>query len=183
MFLQMLVAGIASLISSSINTCVIFILTLKDITIKDIFYKLDVFINGWSVELVVCVPICMSSLLCIHFTGIFKYIMYSNKMVIFETTIFTLSKFFIHYKILLEGQYFKSVLLFSFVIVLYSAFIIKKFFFKRYVSFQKEISRLEMKPKISEKVDIAITIVSNIIILIPCLTFVYILSLLLLVEL
>lgn len=179
----MLAAGILSLMSSSITTCIILILTLNGITIKDIFYKLQVLINVWSEEMVVCVPICLSSLLCIHFTGIFKYIMFSNKMVIFETAIFTLSKFFIYYKILLKGQYFISTLLFSFVIVLYSAFIIKNVFFKRYASFQKKISLLEMKPKISERVDIVITIVSNIIILIPCLTFIYILSLLLLIDL
>lgn len=182
-FLQMMLAGILSFLSASITNFFFLILALPSDVTKDIFYKLDLLINNWTIELIIYLPIYLSSLLCVHFMRIFKNVMYSNMMVIIESVIFTLSYFLIYYKILSNGQYLTYALLFSFIIVLYFAFVIKKIFFKRYISFQKETNRLEIRPKIPERVDITITIVTNIILLIPSLILVYTVSFLFLINL
>lgn len=178
LFLQMLIAGVISIFSISVITCVWLIFSLMTehkLNFNNIIEFIDSFLFG---IIFFCVPISLSLLLFIHFIGLFKYVMYSVKMVVFESSLFILSNIIGHMIIInmsLDGYYFKTILLFSVIIQLLSVGIIKDIFRRRYFHFQKELENCNIQPNIDRKIDIILTIATNIVILIPSLCYFFIL--------
>lgn len=178
LFLQMIISGVLSIISISLCTCICMIFSLATeakLNIQNLIDLLSSFLFG---IIIICVPITLSSLLLIHLTGIFKYIMYSIRMIILESSLLIVTNIIIHLIIMdmnIEGFYVKSILLISIIAELYSAFVMKKLFYKRYTNFKKELEHCYVQPYIDERLDIIIAIALNIAILIPCLLFVFVL--------
>lgn len=100
-------------------------------------------------------------------------------MVVFESALFVVSENLLYYKLLIDGHYLLSAVLFSAMIVMYMAYMIKKIFIRRYDSFQNGLKVLDMKPRMDERVDNAIAIITNLILLIPGLAITFFVSLLL----
>lgn len=177
LFLQMLKAGVISILSISFSTCVwlIFLLVTEDrLDLRNLIDLIDSFLFG---IILFCVPISLSLLLFIHFIGLIKYVMYSVKMVVFESFLLVMSNFAGHMIIInmnIDGYYFKTVLLFSVIIQLLSVGIIKDIFRRRYFNFQKELENCSIQPDIDRKIDIILTIIANILILIPSLYYFFI---------
>ena len=172
LFLQMILAGILSTVSITVFSLICICIELF---YNSYHINMDVLLAAWSVLNVIifiCVPVSLSLLLFIHFTGLFKYIMYSGYMVMIVSVLLALSEIFLH--IIIRGYNSKYILFFSVIIVLYTIFILKKIFFNRYLQYQKEFERLSLKYNFNEKIDVIITIVTNIIILILSLLFWYI---------
>lgn len=175
---QMLIAGALGIMSISLCTCLWLLLSLGldgRLDINNLTDLLSSFLFG---ILIILVPINLSSLLFIHLIGLFKNIMYSVKMVILESCLLIMSNIIIHIILRennVEGFYVKSVLLLSIVVELYFAFFMRKIFQRRYLIFQKQLEHSHIQPNINQRVDIIITIVSNIVILIPSLFFVFVL--------
>ena len=178
LFLQMLKAGSISILSISFSTSVwlIFLLVTEHrLNLNNLIDLIESFLFG---IILFCVPICLSLFLFIHFIGLFKYVMYSVKMVFFESFLLVSSNFTGHMIIInmnIDGYYFKTVLLFSIIILLLSVGIIKDIFRRRYFNFQKELENCNIKPNIDRKIDAFLTIVANILILIPSLYYLFIL--------
>ena len=178
LFLQMLIAGAYSTVSISLCTCIWFIFSLildRKFDIHSLIELISSFLFG---ILFICIPINLSTILFIHLSGLFKYVMYSFKMIILESSLLIMSNIIIHTILIdmhIEVFYVKSILLISVIVELYSAFVIKKIFHRRYLNFHEELENCHIKPNIDKRVDFVITIASNILILIPCLLFVFIL--------
>lgn len=178
--LQMLVAGMLSLLIMSITSCLIYILTFDNNGNQmNIINQLNRWLSYWECDMIIYFPVGMSSLLLIHYMGIFKNIMYSAKMVVFESALFVVSENLLYYKLLIDGHYLLSAVLFSAMIAMYMAYMIKKIFIRRYDSFQNGLKLLDMKPRMDERVDNAIAIITNLILLIPGLAITFFVSLLL----
>lgn len=172
--LQMLVAGMLSLLTMSIISCLIYILTFDNNGNQmNIINQLNRWLSYWECDMIIYFPVCLSSLLLIHYMGIFKNIMYSAKMVVFESALFVVSEKLLYYKLLIDGHYLLSAVLFSAMIAMYMAYMIKKIFIRRYDSFQNGLKILDMKPRMDERVDNAIAIITNLILLIPGLTITF----------
>ena len=172
LFLQMLIAGLLSIVSISAITSVCVIIMLE-IDGKPYLHHLMESVSSILLGLLfICVPVSLSLLLFMHFTGLFKYIMYSIKMVVWVSVLLVVSNIMMN---MYTNVFFvKTILLISVIIELYSVFVIKKLFQRRYLNFDKELEYCHIKPSIDERIDIIITIVLNIVILIPSLLFIFI---------
>ena len=173
----MLISGAFSLISISIITFLLSIYSLVSEGKLDIYNLIDSMSSFLFGMILIFVPINMSCLLIIHFIGLFRYIMYSIKMVVLESLLLLMVSIIVYmiiWNMNIHGIYVKSELLISVIAEFYFAFVVKKIFYKRYLHFQKKIEDCYIKPNIEKRVDIIMTVIMNIIILIPGLLFIFI---------
>ncbi len=168
----MLTSGLVSIASISANICIFVVLVLisdSDTSVHDTIEAGSALLISF---LLIYVPLILASLLFQHLTGIFKYIMYSNKMVVLESSVFVMGDFMVIW--LLKVPYLKSVLFLSLIIVMCVAWFIKKICQQRFLNFQIEMENSYVKPSFDEKFDIMLSIISSMVLLIPSLLFVFI---------
>lgn len=172
LLLQMLIAGIISMVS--ITACAwtfgILVSVIERSTLGH--DAIEAIISLSAVLLIVYVPLCLSTLLFLHLTGMFKYIIYSKRMIVLESSLFVVSDLVIDWS--MKELYFKSVLFSSIIILIFAALIIKKSFQQYCLNFQKKMGNSYVRPYIEAKIDINLTIMITVLLLIPSLFFVYI---------
>lgn len=171
-FLQMLIAYVVSFVSISVSSIIFVILSSVITETPTIPQLIDSIFSILFALLIVCVPISMSLLLCIQFVGLFRYLMYSFKMVIFVSVMLVIINLIIN--IIFPEFSVRSILLVSVIIVVECVLCVKNIFRSRYMIFQKEQENCHIRPYLNKKIDITLTIVINILLLIPSLLFVFI---------
>lgn len=171
-FLQMLIAYVMGFVSISVSSIIFVIISSVITDTPTIPQLIDSIFSVLFALLIVCVPISMSLLLFIQFVGLFRYLIYSIKMVIFVSVMVVIINLIIN--IIFPEFSLKSILLGSLIIVVEGVLVIKNIFKSRYMIFHKELEHCYIRPYINKKVDITLTIVINILLLIPSLFFVFI---------
>lgn len=165
MYIQMMIVGMTCLLSM---ISIILIYIIINYGIENFIFRLkslDSIIEG---ILFMCVPICTSTFLLIHFSSIYTYVMYSAKIVVIGSILF-LCTFEITF-MSFEELFFKSSLSFAIISVMSLAFFIKKLHPSAYNDFQKKIE--DENVYLPRRTDLIITIVLNIIFLTPTIIFI-----------
>lgn len=134
--------------------------------------EIEAVITLSTASLIIFVPLCLSSLLFLHITGIYKYIMYSKRMVVLESSLLVMLDLIICWS--MKVLYFKTVTFSSLIISVVVVLVIKKIFNQRYLHFQEELEQGYVRPNIKENIDINLTVVITALLLIPSLFFVFV---------
>ena len=121
----------------------------------------------------ILLPIYMATILFIHMSKVFVYVMYSLKFIVLSSMAFLLINTVINV-VTAEMYAVKTVLLFSCFFTVFTALLFTKVFHCRYKSFIIEINRLSIKPNITERLDMSLTIVISLFFLIPSLWFFFV---------
>ncbi len=172
LILQMVIAGIVSIAATIVSVCFFALLVSVMDGSKFGHEEIAAVISLSTASLIVYVPLCLSSLLFLHLTGIYKYIMYSKRMVVLESSLLVMLDLIICWS--MKALYFKTVLFSSLIILVIAALLIKKVFNQRYLHFQEELERCYVRPNIEENIDISLTVVIIALLLIPSLFFVFV---------